>query len=126
VHDYDEWVNEGRKLAASLIEKDNRKHPLPMETVEEISETRFVLSSSEMIAFSAAHLHATAPNTSGKTRFSIDFRTVNLADLKQKKGAKNIDNRSTGTTLGDFFRSSDLTKMDEQIVQEYKQSQVTI
>ena len=32
--------------------------------------------------FSGAQLHASIPNTSGDARFSVDFRTVDVADLQ--------------------------------------------
>ena len=37
------------------------------------------------IVFSAAQLHSTVPNTTDRTRFSIDFRTVNLDDLRERR-----------------------------------------
>lgn len=120
VLNYDEWCNEGRKLAASTIDKDTRKHPLPTETVDETTETRFVLASGEMMIFSAAQLHATAPNSSGKTRFSMDFRTIHMEDFVQEKGAKNIDNRSTGTTLFDFLKGDDFEQISENVLHELK------
>jgi len=116
IFDYQNWCNEGRKMATSVIGQDMRKHPLPTEAVEETTETRFVMASGEMLIFSAAQVHATAPNTSGKTRFSMDFRTLHLDDLQQSRGAKNIDNKSTGTTLGDFLSIKDFTKINEEII----------
>ena len=49
--------------------------------------------------FSAAQLHSTVPNSSGLTRYSIDFRTVHLDDVWNKRGALNIDSACSGTTL---------------------------
>ena len=72
-----------------------------------------------VLIFSAAHLHSTVPNTSGATRFSIDFRTVNVADVKAQGGAKNIDSDCTGTSLRDFVRGTDLQRMPEEIVSLY-------
>jgi hypothetical protein len=119
IHDYDEWCNEGRKLAGTLINYDNRKHPLPLETVNDTTETRFVLAASEILAFSGAHLHATAPNTSGKTRFSIDFRTIHIEDTKNKRGAKNIDTKSSGTTLFDFLKVEDFEKINKDVINSF-------
>ena len=64
-----------------------------------------------MILFSGAYMHATVPNTSGRTRFSIDFRTVNLDDVMTHEGAANVDSECTGTTLRDFLRGSDPTRL---------------
>ncbi len=63
----------------------------------------FKASAGDMILFSAAHLHQTVKNASGSTRFSIDFRTVHLADLQKGKGAVNVDNRSSGCSLKDYL-----------------------
>ena len=35
----------------------------------------------QVLLFSGAQLHATIPNTSGRARFSVDFRTVSVPDL---------------------------------------------
>jgi hypothetical protein len=59
------------------------------------------------------------PNTSGRTRFSIDFRTVHLGDLRERKAAANIDSRPLGTSLRDFMRGSDLTRLPDDIIVLY-------
>ena len=69
-----------------------------------------------VIVFSGAQLHSSVPNNSGKTRFSIDFRTVHLDDLTAKAGAPNIDSHCTGTSVRDFLRASDLSRVPEEIV----------
>jgi hypothetical protein len=65
--------------------------------------------------FSAAQLHSTVPNTSGVTRFSIDFRTVCLRDVIEDRGAPNVDSHCTGTSLRDFVRASDSAPMPEEV-----------
>lgn len=116
--DYDEWRNVGRRMATVQGLVDARKHPVPLEEVRGTSETRFVLRAGESLVFSAAHLHATSPNISGQTRFSIDFRTVHLDDLVSNQGSPNIDSRATGTTLGDFLRASDFMPLSEEIIKK--------
>jgi hypothetical protein len=59
------------------------------------------------------------PNTSGRTRFSIDFRTVSLVDVKAKNGAPNLDSHPIGTSLRDFMRGSDLSRMPEDVAAAY-------
>lgn len=110
--DYAEWCRVGRQLATSQGETDTRRHPLPAAPVSTASELRIAGTSGDVMLFSAAHLHATAANTSGVTRFSIDFRTVNLSDLSRGRGAPVVDNASTGTTLGDFLRMGDFAPID--------------
>jgi len=111
--DYGEWIRVGRQMAISQVGKDTRKHPLPTEPIDAAAEMRLVLKAAESVLFSASHLHATVPNSSGKTRFSLDFRTVNLRDLESKTGSPNIDNLSRGTTLGDFLRASDFAPLTD-------------
>jgi hypothetical protein len=105
--DYGEWCSVGRKMASSQIKQDTRKHPLPLRDPETASEFRLCGTKGDMIMFSASHLHATAPNESPVTRFSIDFRTVSLSDLANGRGAPNPDSRATGSTLGDFLHATD-------------------
>ncbi len=69
--------------------------------------------------FSAAQLHSSVPNVSGKTRFSIDFRTVHLDDVIAKRGAPNADAECTGTTMRDYFRGSDFSHIPDDIVSLY-------
>ena len=114
--DYDEWIRVGRTNATKQGSVDNRKHPLPVEKVDSATEMRFVLKAAETLLFSASHLHATAPNSSGQTRFSIDFRTISLDDLKSGAGAPDPDNASKGTTLRDFIRAADFQPLPEDAV----------
>ena len=111
--DYAEWVDVGRKLATSQLKSDARNHPLPLEEPSSDEEFRFGAAAGNAILFSAAHLHATAPNTSDRTRYSMDFRTVDVEDLRNGVGAPNIDSESRGSTLGDFLRVSDLRPMSQ-------------
>ncbi len=69
--------------------------------------------------FSGAQMHSTVPNTSGLTRYSIDFRTLNLDDVIADCGAPNIDDNSTGTSLRDFRRARDQAPMPEEVVRPY-------
>lgn len=105
--DYGEWCRVGRNLATSQIKTDTRKHPLPLCAPDKSSEIRINGTSGDVTVFSSSHLHETAANESELTRFSIDFRTVALSDLRSGRGAPNIDSRATGSTLGDFMRASD-------------------
>jgi hypothetical protein len=112
--DYDEWCAVGRQNAIAQVTKDTRKHPLPLQPISDTSELRIAGTKGDAILFSAAHLHATAPNQSGLTRFSIDFRTICMTDIRSGRGAQNIDSSATGTTLADFIRASDFCPIDLQ------------
>jgi len=116
---YYEWNRTSRANAAAHIKSDTRPQPKSTEPVDLHPEIRLVTEPGGSILFSAAQMHSTVPNTSGRTRFSIDFRTVNLADLKAGKAAPNLDSHPVGTSLRDFVRSADLEKMPEDVVTRY-------
>src|SRR4030095_4698911 len=82
-------------------------------------QLRMVCPVGGIILFSAAHLHSTVPNTSGQPRFSIDFRTVHAGDVASSRGAPNIDSECTGTTLRDYLKGADLSRLSEDLVRKY-------
>ena len=79
---YYEWNSVGRKNAAQFIGTDTRNQPKPKEAVRLDPQIRLLTEPAGTVIFSAAQLHSTVPNTSGRTRYSIDFRTVNIADIE--------------------------------------------
>jgi hypothetical protein len=88
-------------------------------------QVRIVPEPGGVILFSAAQMHSTVPNNSGKTRFSIDFRTAHLDDLRNQIGAPNIDSECTGTSLRDFLKARDLSAMPDDVVAIYDSKSVT-
>lgn len=115
-YDYEEWNRTGRQQAAKQVKKETRKQPRPLEPIDLEPDLRVVTPPGGTLVFSAAQLHSTVPNTTDRTRFSIDFRTVNLDDLVEGIGAPNIDSECTGTTLRDFLRASDLEPLPEEVI----------
>ncbi|MCB0631385.1 MAG: hypothetical protein R2824_23935 [Saprospiraceae bacterium] len=118
-YNYQEWQQTGRKEAAKHVNKDTREQPKPEEPLELDPQVRVVTPPGGMLLFSGAHLHSSVPNDTGKTRFSIDFRTVNLDCLNQDGGAPNMDTACTGTSMRDYLRVSDLSNIPEEIVDRY-------
>jgi hypothetical protein len=59
------------------------------------------------------------PNTSGRTRISVDFRTVHRADVEAGRGSPNVDSHCTGTTLRDYLRMSDLERLPAAVIEPY-------
>jgi hypothetical protein len=104
---YQDWNEGGRKAAHCQGKNDTRRQSEALEPVRLDPQLRIVTEPGGMMVFSAAHLHSTVPNTSGKTRISIDFRTVHLNELASNSGASNLDSACTGTTIGDYLRLSD-------------------
>ncbi len=115
--DYGEWCRVGRLQAVDQIAEDTRKHPLPLAPVDTRSDLRICGARGDAFLFSAAHLHSTAANTSGRTRFSLDFRSLHRDDLLEGRGAPNVDSGATGTTLGDFLCADDFRPIDPELVE---------
>lgn len=118
-YNYYEWNRKSRKNAAQHVKADTRVQPRPQAPLEPDPQLRVVASVGSLMLFSAAQLHSTVPNTCGLVRYSIDFRTVHLDDVWRKCGAPNIDPACTGTTLRDYLRASDFTRLPEEAVALY-------
>ena len=84
-----------------------------------VPDMRVVMPVGGFMMFSAAQLHSSVPNTSGRTRFSIDFRTANVEDAIAARGAANRDSRCTGTALTDFLRVCDLEHVPQNVLDLY-------
>ncbi|MEZ0225971.1 MAG: hypothetical protein ACAH83_15560 [Alphaproteobacteria bacterium] len=96
---YDDWMEEhgwqGSKSHAPVT------FPAPLQTP--LNGRAFSARAGDIIAFSAAQLHQTVRNSSGMTRFSLDFRAVHLADHAGGRGAPNADNASAPGALRDYL-----------------------
>jgi len=111
--------NKRRATTAQHLKGDPRPLPRATEPIEVDPQIRLICPVGGIIVFSGAHLHSSVPNVSGKTRFSFDFRTVHLDDVSAKRGAPNVDAECTGTTMRDYLRGSDLSRIPSDIVSLY-------
>jgi hypothetical protein len=119
-YNYYEWNQTHRGAhVAGYTKSDPRPLPRPTAAVELDPQIRLICPPGGVIVFSGAQLHSSVPNTSGVTRFSLDFRTVHLDDVLGRRGAANVDARCTGTTMRDYLRLSDLARLPEDAVQLY-------
>ena len=118
---YFEYNATGRKNAAQHIKSDTRKQPRVTQPLDLEPAFRFVGRPGSIVLFSGAHLHSTVPNTTGRTRFSIDFRAVNSTDVMAQAGAPNIDSHSPTSALMDFMRGTDLARIPEELIEPYEQ-----
>jgi hypothetical protein len=119
-YDYAEWNRVGRKVAARQVTTDTRIQPRPEEPIELDPQLRVIAPVGGVMIFSAAHLHSTVPNTSDRTRFSIDFRTVHLDDVRTRTGAANVDSACTGTTMRDYLRGTDFAHVPDELIDLYE------
>jgi hypothetical protein len=118
-YNYAEWNRTSRLTAAQHIKTDTRKQPKAEEPMELDPQIRVILPPGAILLFSAAQMHSTVPNTSGRTRFSIDFRTVHSDDVAAHGGAPNVDSECTGTTMRDYLRVTDLAHVPESLITMY-------
>jgi hypothetical protein len=118
-YNYQRWNQESRKNAAQHVKIDTRVQPKPEEPMTLDPQIRLVCDVGGAYQFSAAQMHSTVPNTSGVTRYSIDFRTVHLDDVLSRNGAPNVDSECTGSTIRDYLRGTDLTLLPEEAVNLY-------
>jgi hypothetical protein len=118
-YNYAEWNRTSRFTAAAQIGKDTRVQPRAEEPLEIDPQLRVVCPVGGIVLFSAAHMHSTVPNTTGRTRFSIDFRTVDLRDARARHGAPNVDSECTGTTMNDYLQGADFSHLPADVIEMY-------
>jgi hypothetical protein len=91
-----------RKIAIKQNEVGYPIAPTAGEQVDESHILKLVIDPGDVLNFSSAHLHASVPNTTDAARFSVEMRTLNLIDLKEKRAAPNIDNAGQPPMLSWF------------------------
>jgi hypothetical protein len=122
-YNYADWTATSRFTAAQHIGQDTRVQPRALEPLDLSGAVPVVTPVGGLIVFSAAQMHASVLNTSGRTRFSIDFRTVHIDDVKSERGAPNADSRCTGTTMADYLRCTDLAHVGDEWIRRYDVAQ---
>lgn len=119
-YDYYKWNQAHRGgHVAGYTKSDPRPLPRPHQPIEMDPQVRVIVPVGGVIFFSGQQMHSSVPNTSGVTRYSIDFRTVHLDDVVQRRGAPNVDSECTGTTMRDYLRMTDLSRIPEEVVSLY-------
>lgn len=100
--------------------KDTRVHPAPHPPLTDDEQRVCVVPPvGGIMLFSGDQLHASVPNTSGVSRYSIDFRTVHAADVRAQVGAPRADVHCTGTAMRDFRRLTDNREFTPEEVAPY-------
>ena len=119
---YGLWNETGRKAAGKQGSKDTRKQSEALEELNLDPDLRLVPERDGLMIFSAAHLHGTVPNTTDRTRISIDFRTVHLTELETDSGAPNLDCQCAGTTIMDYLQASALEHVPATVADYFEES----
>ena len=107
VFDYDDWTRRGWGLKIGWQDHDagaTATYPGVVGDPDPGPPVGFSCRAGEVLLFSGAHFHQTLKHTSGRTRFSLDFRTVDLDDHARGLGAPNVYSRCTGSALRDYLR----------------------
>jgi hypothetical protein len=113
---FDYYVhNAGRKDTGKQIKREVQARPKALD--HEVDHETIVLPSpGSILLFSGAQLHTSIPNTSDRSRFSVDFRTVDDRDLVAGRGAPVVDAHCLGTSIRDFHSVVDGHAFDEELV----------
>ena len=128
-YNHDEWT--ARRRDASVDPSVGEpQHPTVVDAavLENSSRPAFkpMVPPGGIVLFSAAHLHATVENRSAHTRFSIDFRTVDVDDIAASAGASNVDSEATGTTLRGFLRADTSEGLSRELVAPFDAGQTLV
>ena len=105
IFDYNDWVRDGweLKIGWQKLGADAR-YPRAALGADGGRAVGFSCTAGANLVFSGAHFHATLPQATGRTRYSLDFRIVDLDDHAAALGAPNVDNRSRGSALRDYVQ----------------------
>ncbi|MEO8313438.1 MAG: hypothetical protein ABI645_01475 [Pseudomonadota bacterium] len=110
-------ANKDRLTAAQNVGKETTARPGARNHTA-VEELVLLPSPGQVILFSGAQLHASIPNTSGISRYSIDFRTIDRRDLLSGVGAPKVDVHCSGTMLREFVSVSSDEPLPEDFVRE--------
>lgn len=102
-----------RRIKSQGANADYPLLPLATESLPREEALPISLVPGDLMCFSGAHLHASVPNTTDRTRLSFETRTVNGADAWAGRGAPNVDGAAVRTTWHMFRRLSDRAKLGE-------------
>ena len=99
--DHDDWVAIDQRRKIGWQDRDTGLTASYPSLQQEAGGERWTFScpAGHLLIFAGQHLHRTTPNRTGRTRFSVDFRTADLSDLAAGRGAPNVDNRSRGSAV---------------------------
>jgi len=77
--------------------------PSPQTSIDESGVVKVMLNPGDILSLASTHLHASVPNTTKSTRFSVEMRSVNKRDIALNRAAPNVDNAAS-TPMYQWFR----------------------
>ena len=106
--DYEAWVAKGWSLKIGWQDPEAGKtarYPAFLGDRAALGPgVGFACRRGESLLFAGAHLHGTRAHAAPLTRFSLDLRVAHLGDVAAGRGAPRVDDRSRGSSLGDYVR----------------------
>ena len=103
-----DWRRAGKNADVPLL-------PTAQAAPDRTSEIRLAVEPGTLVAFSAAHLHASVSNSTTFARFSCEIRTLSLDDLRHGRGAPNIDGGVVTPAFNWFRRFGDGEKLSPSL-----------
>lgn len=90
VFSFQSWTEKGQQNRIGWQNKSTGRVETYPSLLEMPAGERLAVAAKkgDLLLFSGQHLHQTRKNVTGKTRFSADFRTVDLADFDSSIGPK--------------------------------------
>ena len=114
--DFDYYKNNAQRLSTvKSVGKEVQARPCAIDHTPGVDVIPLP-APGEVLLFSGAQLHTSIPNTSGLARYSVDFRSVDVRDLRAGRGARLADAYCTGTAIRDFVSVKDEGAFDEDLV----------
>ena len=110
-----DWRKAGKDADVPLL-------PTASEYLDRTSEIRLLVQPGTLVAFSAAHLHASVSNSTPFARFSCEIRTISLDDLRPGRGAPNIDGGAMTPAFSWFRRLGDGEKLPPSLLKAEESS----
>jgi len=107
--------NASRLTTAAQLSQEQQVRPAALDH-KPVHDLVVLPAPGAVLLFSGAQLHASIPNTSGRARYSVDFRTVDSRDLLKGRGAPMVDVHCTGTAIRDFHNVADGSAFEEKTV----------
>jgi hypothetical protein len=110
-----DWDLAVRRGLSPEARKAYPKLPRLLEQPEAEAARPVVIAPGDLLCFSAQHLHGGQPNDSAVARFSLECRSVNLADVRQGRAAPNSDGAAPRVAWHWFKRFDDGLPLDEAL-----------
>lgn len=110
-------ANQDRVTAAGHVKSDPRVRP-GAHGHAATSDVVLLPRPGSVLLFSGSNLHASIPNVTARTRYSIDFRTIDRRDVESGAGAPPVDVACTGTALRDFRSLEDGAQLPESLIRQ--------